>query len=128
MAPVLEEVLFRALLVGTLKSQMHPAIAVILSALVFGFSHGSPFDMENGNPIGFFYSLALGIIMGFLFVRFNSILPSVIFHMAYNFTTGFVDEPDVLAVLISLPIMIIELIILFRYKPNYTDTEGDNLE
>ena len=125
MAPLWEELLFRGLIIGTLKKSMNPWIAVTLSALAFGFSHGSPFDMEKGNPIGFFYSLVLGFLMGAIFVKFNSILPGLIFHAAYNFTAGFATSPEPLVVIISVPIMIIEIIILFSYKPSLTKSGED---
>ena len=128
MAPLWEELLFRGFILGSLKKVMKPWIAVLISALVFGFSHGSPFDMENGNPIGFFYSLILGVLMGAMFVKFDSILPSLIFHAAYNFTAGFASSPEGLVVIISIPIAIIEILILFSYKrsPAKENEEDDS--
>ncbi|MBO5313560.1 MAG: CPBP family intramembrane metalloprotease [Clostridia bacterium] len=116
MAPLLEEILFRGLIVGTLKRCINPYVAVIIASLAFAFAHGSPFDMESGNPIGFFYSMILGVLMGIIFVRYNSILPSLIFHMAYNLTVSIAESPSKVAVIFCVPITIIEIIIITRYK------------
>ena len=101
MAPVLEEILFRGLILGTLKKEMHPWVAIIVSAVAFGAAHGT--------PISFIYATGLGLLMGWLFVKFNSILPTIIFHMAYNCTTSFSENIYPIVAILSIPIMILTI-------------------
>ncbi len=107
MAPLLEEVLFRGLILGTLKKEMHPWIAIVISAVAFGVAHGT--------PIGIMYATVLGIFMGWIFVKFNSILPSFLFHMAYNCTLSFSEGISWVGILLSVPILILEIIDINRY-------------
>lgn len=101
MAPVLEEILFRGLILGTLKKEMHPWIAIIVSALGFGIAHGT--------AISFIYATGIGLLMGWLFVKFDSVLPSIIFHMAYNCTLAYSGNINGIIALLSIPIMIITI-------------------
>lgn len=107
MAPVLEEILFRGLILGTLKEKMSPWVAIILSSAAFGLAHGT--------AISFIYATGLGILMGWLFVKFNSVLPSIIFHMAYNCTLAFSAGISGLVALLSVPIMILTITSIKKY-------------
>ena len=107
MAPLLEEILFRGLILGTLKREMHPWAAIILSSLAFGAAHGT--------AISFIYATGIGILMGWLFVKFNSVLPSIVFHMAYNCTLAFSEGINGLVALLSIPIMILSVISIKKY-------------
>lgn len=101
MAPVLEEILFRGLILGTLKEQMHPWVAIIVSSVAFGAAHGT--------AISFIYATGIGILMGWLFVKFNSVLPSMIFHLAYNCTNSFSEGIYAVVAILSIPIMILSI-------------------
>lgn len=107
MAPLLEEILFRGLILGSLKKAMHPWVAIVLSAVAFGVAHGT--------PIGIIYATGLGIIMGWIFVKFNSVLPSILFHMAYNCALSFSEGLSVLALVFSIPILVLEIIDINKY-------------
>ena len=107
MAPIVEEILFRGLILGTLKKNMHPWIAILLSALLFGVAHGT--------PIGIIYATGLGILMGWLFVKFNSILPVMVFHIAYNCTVAYSEGISLPVAIISIPILVFEIIDIKRY-------------
>lgn len=76
MAPLAEEIIFRAGIQGSLKRGMPRWWAIALSALIFGVMHG--------NPIGIIYASALGIMMGWIYSKFDSIIPSMVFHLAFN--------------------------------------------
>lgn len=106
-APLLEEILFRGFMLGTLKKEMHPWIAICLSALFFGLAHGT--------PIGIIYATGLGIVMGWLFVKFNSILPSLLFHIAYNLTVSFAQGLSIFTLILPLPILILEIVDINKY-------------
>lgn len=107
MAPLMEEILFRGMILGTLKKEMHPWIAIILSSVIFGVAHGT--------IIGIMYATGLGIMMGWLCVKFNSIIPSLVFHMAYNCAVLNIEEISLVALVLSVPILIYEIIDINKY-------------
>lgn len=75
-APVLEEYIYRHLLLRPLKI-IGDTPAIIISALIFGLVHGN-FDQ-------FAYAFLSGIILGLVAVRYDSIIPSIILHVINNF-------------------------------------------
>lgn len=106
-APLVEEVLFRGCILGVLKKEMHPWIAIIISAVLFGVAHGT--------PIGILYATALGILMGWLAVKFNSIVPTLFFHMAYNCTSAYSNGISLGIAVISIPILYFQITSIKNY-------------
>lgn len=74
-APFVEETLFRGLLLGSLRTYCGPWTAIVISAAIFSALH-----LEL---LGFVPRLILGIALGYLYVKHNSILPSIALH-AFN--------------------------------------------
>lgn len=74
--PFLEEIVFRGLIYTRLRKGMPVLAAQLLSALIFGAAH---MDLTQ-----FFYAFLTGFIMALLFEKYQSILPSLFFHMAFN--------------------------------------------
>ena len=77
-APFLEEFLCRGLMLNTLKKSMAPARAIVISALIFAIIHGNLYQIV--------FTLPLGILLAWLAHRFGSIWPSVLTHIAFNFS------------------------------------------
>lgn len=75
-APVVEEVIFRGLIMTRLSRTMPGWLAVLLSAAVFGACHG--------HPVWFGYAFVLGTVFGFMDLRAGSIWPSILGHVAFN--------------------------------------------
>lgn len=75
-APVLEEFIFRGLVMTRLARVMPGWLAVLLSAAMFGVCHGE--------LVWFCYAFLLGAFFGFLDLRAGSVLPSILGHMAFN--------------------------------------------
>ena len=75
-APIVEEVIFRGLMMNRLARVMPGWLAVVLSAAVFGVCHG--------HPVWFAYAFVLGAVFGFIDLRTNSILPSILGHVVFN--------------------------------------------
>ncbi len=75
-APVFEEIIYRHLLLRSLKP-IGDTPAIILSALVFGLAHGN-FDQ-------FAYAFLSGIIFGLVAVRYDTIIPGMVLHLINNF-------------------------------------------
>ena len=77
-APFLEELLCRGLMLNTLKKSMLPSRAIVISAVIFAGIHGNLYQIV--------FTLPLGILMAWLAHRFDSILPSTLCHVAFNFS------------------------------------------
>lgn len=74
-APVVEELIFRKLLLTPLRKH-GDRFAVIMTALLFGFYHGN-FDQMP-------YAFVVGMLFGLLAVNTNSVIPSIIVHAVNN--------------------------------------------
>ena len=75
-APVVEEIIFRGLVMTRLSRAMPGWLAVLVSAAVFGLCHGE--------FVWFCYAFLLGVFFGFIDLRAGSILPSVLGHIMFN--------------------------------------------
>ena len=74
--PIAEELLFRGLMLGSLSKHCNKWLAIVATSLVFGLVHG--------HPIAIIYASCLGILMGWLYCKTESLLAPIIFHMIYN--------------------------------------------
>ncbi len=77
-APVVEEVVFRGLILSRLRRAMPGWLALVLSAAVFGVCHG--------HPVWIAYAFVLGLVFGGMTLRSGSILPSMLAHIMFNAT------------------------------------------
>ena len=75
-APIVEEFIFRGLVLNRLSRVMPGWLAVVLSAAAFGACHG--------HPVWFAYAFVLGAVFGFIDLRAGSIWPSILGHVAFN--------------------------------------------
>lgn len=75
-AGLFEEMLFRGLVQQTFEKEINVAQAVIYSAIVFAFIHLNPWQMLQ--------ITILGVILGFLSWRSNSIFPAALLHGLNN--------------------------------------------
>ena len=77
MAPVAEEVVFRGAILRRLLSVMHNKWgAICISAALFALVHGSPVQMPH--------AFLMGWLMGWLFMRTDSVVPGIVFHWMNN--------------------------------------------
>jgi membrane protease YdiL (CAAX protease family) len=74
-APVVEELLFRGLLLGGLRRTASPLVAVVWSSLLFAFVHPMPWW-----PLVF----VLGVLCAGLRLRSGSLIAAVALHAAYG--------------------------------------------
>lgn len=83
LAPVLEELLFRGVLLRALLRRMPAVPAVATSAVVFGVTHLADLDAAAALPalVGF------GLISGVLAVRSGGLLRSIALHAGFNALT-----------------------------------------
>lgn len=75
-APVVEEVIFRGLILSRLRNALPGWLAVVLSALIFGVCHGQ--------IVWICYAFLLGLVFGLMALRSGSIWPSLLAHVIFN--------------------------------------------
>jgi membrane protease YdiL (CAAX protease family) len=76
-APLFEELIFRGLLYGTLRTRLAWPLAAATSGLVFALAHGY-------GVIGFLSVFLSGVLWAWVYERTGSLLPSVLAHVANN--------------------------------------------
>ncbi|ADY55986.1 Abortive infection protein [Syntrophobotulus glycolicus DSM 8271] len=76
-APLVEETLFRGLLFGSLFPYFGKWVSIVVSSALFSALH---FD-----PVGFFPRFVLGICLGYLYVKNDSLFPAMGLHGLNNF-------------------------------------------
>ncbi|MFS4468416.1 CPBP family intramembrane glutamic endopeptidase [Maribacter sp. 2210JD10-5] len=103
LAPVLEELVFRGPMLF-FKEKSYFRIVFYVLTVLFGFLHISNFELSTIvillSPILVLPQLAIGVILGFIRVRFG-LLWSMALHACYN---GILIIPLVLAKLLKLPL------------------------
>ncbi|MES2509895.1 MAG: type II CAAX endopeptidase family protein [Pseudomonadota bacterium] len=76
LAPVLEEMLFRGIILRSFLNQYPRWQAILGSSLLFGFAHLNIYQ--------FFVALLIGVMLGWLYERTRSLIPCIAFHAFYN--------------------------------------------
>lgn len=76
LAPIFEELIFRKLLIDRMRGYGEK-LAVITSAVMFGLIHG--------NLSQLFYAAAVGLILGYVYLRSGKIHYTIGLHMGINF-------------------------------------------
>jgi membrane protease YdiL (CAAX protease family) len=79
LAPVLEEMLFRGIILRSFLRRYSRTKAILLSSLLFGAAHMNLYQLAT--------AFAIGIVAGWLYERCRSLWPCILLHAAYN---GFV--------------------------------------
>ena len=89
-APILEELIFRGIMLDGLLRIYSPTKAVIVSSLLFGLVHLNPAQFVGGALVGGF--------MGWVYVHTRSVMATILIHAAFNltaFTEGyFIDAEE----------------------------------
>ena len=80
--PFVEELIFRKFIIDRLNLYGEK-IAIFVSALLFGLFHGNLFQ--------FFYAFFLGLIFGYVYLRYGKLLYTVLLHVIINFMGGVVS-------------------------------------
>jgi membrane protease YdiL (CAAX protease family) len=90
--PVFEEILFRGLIFGELRKITKVRAALLVQAVLFGVYH---LNIIQGS-----YAFIIGILLGYVYYRSNSIIAPVIVHITINTTSVILSrvvtggEPD----------------------------------
>lgn len=76
-APVLEEIIFRGIILDGLLKKYSPQKAILISSLLFGIVHLNPWQ--------FVTAMVLGVFMGWVYYHTKSLLATIIIHATANF-------------------------------------------
>jgi len=77
LAPVCEELVFRgAVLRSLLRWAGHHWVAISVSALLFALVHANPAQMPH--------AFVIGLLLGWLYYRTDSVVPGVVYHWVNN--------------------------------------------
>jgi membrane protease YdiL (CAAX protease family) len=79
-APLVEEIIFRSLLLTRLKRVLRPVLSALIVAAVFGIAHG--------DIVWAIYAGSLGLVFCLIFNKFDSVWPSLIMHFTFNGTSA----------------------------------------
>lgn len=133
-APLIEELVFRAGPLSKFKGHMPIWLSLLLTSLLFAMAHSTPVQMV--------YTFFVGLTLGLLFIRSNSIYPAILAHFCFNGANlipmaieGFLGGPyrtDTMAAwidtaynyytlstcIIAIPMLTIGLILLFSLRPS----------
>lgn len=83
-APLLEEMLFRGIVLRGFLQRYPRWQAIFMSALLFGAAHMNIYQ--------FLVGLVMGTVLGWLYERTRSLIPCIALHAAYNITTLLLAE------------------------------------
>ena len=75
-APIVEELLFRGVILDGLLKNYSPTKAILWSAVIFGVAHLNPYQ--------FISAFIIGILMGWVYWRTGSLLLCIIIHFINN--------------------------------------------
>ena len=77
LVPIAEEVVFRGAILRTLQKVFSNSwVAICISALIFGLAHGNMAQLPH--------AFLMGLLLGWMYVRTNSIVPGVVLHWVNN--------------------------------------------
>lgn len=86
LAPLLEEVVFRGYIAGGLQYAYGPILAWLLSSVIFGIAHGAPAAAINAT--------FCGLVLGFYYMRYRSLMMVIMLHAMNNLTACFLSVID----------------------------------
>jgi len=120
----IEEVIFRGLVLNELKQNMPVAPAIIIQAILFGVYHG--------NLSQAIYATLLGVVLGLICIKMNSIWPPVIIHMFFNSTSvvlGKLVDPQVFVnyqyFILAASIVLLIATFIFTWRDEKTVTTAN---
>ncbi len=83
-APILEETLFRGIILRALLKKYKPYKAILWSAIAFGIFHLNPWQ--------FLYATVLGLFLGYMYWKTKSLFYPILIHFMLNSTAFFTAQ------------------------------------
>jgi len=78
-APVLEELIFRGVMLDGLLKRYSPVKALLVSSILFGFVHLNPWQFVG--------AFLIGVFIGWVYYHTRSLSLAIIIHAVYNFVS-----------------------------------------
>lgn len=75
-APIIEEILYRGIILKGFLNRYSVKKSIIISALIFAVAHGNPWQ--------FIGAFAAGIVLGWIFYKTRSLINCILLHMFFN--------------------------------------------
>lgn len=111
-APIGEEALLRGVILRRIAKHNKIIVAIIAQAVLFGVYHG--------NIVQGLYAIPMGLVLGYIACRFDSILPCILVHMVNNvmpslirFLPESILESDLIFGIILVVVLVISATIVF---------------
>ena len=104
--PILEEILFRYILLNKLKKFNTKKTSIIIATIIFGIIHI--------NPIKIIYAMILGLVLNIIYSKTNNIKSSIIIHISANIISIFLYEYNIYILILSLINLLISLSIISK--------------
>lgn len=120
--PIVEELIFRGIGMRKLTAAVGSAGAVIITSLVFGFAHGT--------VVAVLYACIMGAVFAAMYVRYNSVLPSIAAHAFFNLTSFWLTAVPDGGALVGVYVIAIAMLIWCIYRifvryPTFNDILSD---
>lgn len=75
-APIMEELIFRGIILKGFCTNYPPSKAIIISAIIFGFVHGKPLQIWG--------AIIIGLFLGYIYYKTQSIGITIVLHFSAN--------------------------------------------
>ncbi|MBF8982778.1 CPBP family intramembrane metalloprotease [Lutibacter sp. B2] len=110
-APIFEEIVMRGIMLEGLLNKYKPQKAIIISALIFGIWH---FNIPQ-----FINATLIGLILGVLYYKTNSLILCIVIHITNNTMAIIMDyleySPCRISFVVGIGIFIISGILIIKY-------------
>lgn len=116
LTPIIEELVFRGILFGRLKTMLPKWPAIIVSSLIFAVVHY--------NLVQFLYAFLIGIVLALLMNRANHVYPAIVGHITANLIAVLRTElgllqhtmdKSVFAWVVSIGLLVLGIIFIVYY-------------
>ena len=114
LVPVMEELLFRGMIYRSLRKYSKFAVATLISAILFGVSHG--------NIVQGLYGGVMGLLLAYVYEAYGSLWAPIVLHVTLNVTSlvatenGFFDwmfEDATRLLVCTTALFILDIVVLF---------------
>jgi len=104
--PLVEEIIFRNILIGKLEKFNNKIITILLASFIFAIMHSGIINM--------IYAFLLGIILNTIYIKNKNLLYPLITHSSANLITLFLTGYNVYILNISFILLVISMLIVKR--------------
>lgn len=108
LGPIVEEYLFRKILLTRLLKNYSKIKSILIASIIFAVFHTS--------LNGLIYAFILGVILSYIYLKYNNIKIPIICHMISNIIILFLTDFNMLILSISIILLVIGLNIMINKK------------